>query len=80
MAQPTAAQQEAYLERVRTEIQAQMMQDLMNKITESCFKKCTGKSGDEVDRREQQCLAMCSDRYMDTMGVVNQALMSRQNK
>ena len=37
-AQPTAAQQEAYLQRFRAEMQTQMAQELMNKMTESCFK------------------------------------------
>ncbi len=35
---PTAAQQEEYLRRVREQIQAQTIQEVMGKMTEKCFK------------------------------------------
>jgi len=68
-----------YLNRVRTEIQTQMMQDLMSKITENCFKVCTGKRGEHLDSTEKTCLHNCMDRYMETMNVVNQSLVSRNS-
>lgn len=36
--QPTAAQQEQYLSKLRQQVQAQMMQEIMTKMTEKCFK------------------------------------------
>lgn len=33
-----AAQQEAYMQKLRGELQNQLVQDLMNKITDNCFK------------------------------------------
>ena len=36
--QPTAAQQEQYLNQVRQQVQQQVMQDIMTKMTEKCFK------------------------------------------
>jgi import inner membrane translocase subunit TIM13 len=78
--QPTAAQQREYLARVRQEMQQQFVQDLMHKITDNCFKTCTGKRGEGLDSSESNCVSNCMDRYMDTMGVVNQALMSRQSR
>jgi import inner membrane translocase subunit TIM13 len=47
-------------------------------MTENCFKKCTSKSGLGIDRREQNCLALCTDRYMETVGVVSEALVEHQ--
>jgi hypothetical protein len=35
---PTPAQQEAYMTQLRQQVQTQMMQELMNKMTEKCFK------------------------------------------
>jgi hypothetical protein len=31
-------QKDAYLNKFRTELQSQMIQDLLNKITDNCFK------------------------------------------
>lgn len=49
----------------------------MNRITENCFKKCTGKSGEHLEGREKQCLSNCMDRYMETMNVVSGAIRNR---
>lgn len=35
---PSAAQQEEYLNRLRTQIQTQTIQEIMQKMTEKCFK------------------------------------------
>lgn len=40
---------------------------------------CTGKRGDGLDSTEKNCLHNCINRYMDTMNVVNQTLVSRQD-
>eukprot|EP00601_Ochromonadales_sp_CCMP2298_P021754 CAMPEP_0173307374 /NCGR_PEP_ID=MMETSP1143-20121109/21120_1 /TAXON_ID=483371 /ORGANISM="non described non described, Strain CCMP2298" /LENGTH=115 /DNA_ID=CAMNT_0014248609 /DNA_START=118 /DNA_END=465 /DNA_ORIENTATION=- len=108
---PTPAQQEAYMTQLRQQVQTQMMQELMNKMTEKCFKVilfinscttshpcpaggihdpaspaaekcfkvCTGKKGEHLDSSESQCVVHCMDRYMETMQVVNQSLVSRGN-
>lgn len=36
--QPSLEQQHAYLSKVKQELQSQMIQDLMTKVTENCFK------------------------------------------
>lgn len=50
---------------------------LLQKVTDKCFKKCVGKPGTDLDSGEQKCLAMCMDRYMDTINVVSRAYTSR---
>jgi len=79
-AQPSAAQQEEYLKRLRAEMQAQMAQELMSKMTDSCFKVCTGKSGSGLSSSEEFCMANCTDRYVDVMQKVNEAMVERQNR
>jgi len=56
------------------------MQELVNKINESCFKKCAGTSGDSLASRERECLANCMGRYLESMQVVNEALSQRNNR
>lgn len=53
---------------------------LLQKITEKCFKKCIGKPGSEIDSSEQKCLAMCMDRYMDTINIVSRTYSARLQK
>mmetsp|Transcript_11242 Transcript_11242/g.10866 ORF Transcript_11242/g.10866 Transcript_11242/m.10866 type:complete len:80 (-) Transcript_11242:1095-1334(-) len=78
MADQQAQQQQ--LQQFRAELQNQMVQDLMNKMTDNCFKVCTGKRGENLDSTEKQCLNHCMDRYADTMNVVNQSLVNRQSR
>ena len=77
---PSIAQQEQYLNNLKAEVQTKMVQDLMSSMSEKCFTKCTGKSGEHLDSKEKQCLVNCMDRYMETMNVVNQVLVSKQSQ
>ena len=49
-------------------------------VTEKCVKKCAGTSGTTLDKREQGCMSLCMDRYIDTMTEVQKALMARQER
>lgn len=52
----------------------------LQKVTDKCFRKCIGKPGTEVDSSEQKCLAMCMDRYMDTIQLVSKTYVNRLQK
>ena len=52
--QPTPQQQDAYLAQMRQQVQAQFMQDLIHKITDQCYKKCTTPSGSGLSSREKR--------------------------
>ncbi len=69
--QPSPEQAEQYLNSLRLEAQTQLVQSIVNGITENCFKKCAGKSGDSLDSRETNCMSNCIDRYQETMVVIN---------
>ncbi|EWM22746.1 hypothetical protein NSK_005889 [Nannochloropsis salina CCMP1776] len=73
----TPDQQEAVIHKFRAEMAAQAMQELVQKMTDKCFSKCTGKSGNRLDSKEQNCVAMCMDRYIETMNVVQHSLSER---
>lgn len=34
-------------------------------VRDKCFEKCVAKPGSSLGSSEQQCLARCSDRYID---------------
>ncbi|CAM9418470.1 unnamed protein product, partial [Choristocarpus tenellus] len=66
---------------LQQELQAQAMQEMVQKMTEQCFNKCAKPNrGDRLDSSEQSCLAMCMDRYSDTMSVVNKAMVDRSHR
>ena len=68
------------LSRVRQEVQQQTMQELFTKISEKCFTICVAPNsskGNKLSASEQKCLAMCMDRYVDTMSVVGNAMQKR---
>lgn len=54
---------------------------MVQSMTKKCFAMCAKPSkGERLDSSEQSCIALCMDRYMDTIGVVNKALIERQGR
>lgn len=75
----TPEQQQAVMQKMAMQVNQQITADLMEKMSNVCFNKCAGISGDKLDRREQGCMASCQDRYLDAMAQVTEALQKRQN-
>jgi len=75
-----ARKQEEALNALRSNGQAQMIQDIMQKMSDSCFKVCAGKRGDGLDSSEKYCMNNCFDRYTEVMQVISKTLMENQNK
>ncbi|CAM9389486.1 unnamed protein product [Phaeothamnion confervicola] len=73
----TPEQQEALIRQMQQETQQRAVQELAQSLTVKCFKKCIKTRGERLDTGEQECLAMCMDRYIDTMGIVNKAVVDR---
>ncbi|MBN3308830.1 mitochondrial import inner membrane translocase subunit Tim13 [Amia ocellicauda] len=65
------------MEQVKVQIAVANAQELLQRMTDKCFKKCIGKPGGTLDNSEQKCIAMCMDRYMDTWNTVSKAYNSR---
>lgn len=74
----TPEQQQQVMLQAQNEANQQIMVSMMQKMTKQCFKKCAGSSGDRLDSREQSCLAMCQDRYLDCRQQVQEALQRKQ--
>lgn len=65
------------MEQVKVQIAVANAQELLQRMTDKCFKKCIGKPGGTLDNSEQKCIAMCMDRYMDAWNTVSRAYNSR---
>lgn len=65
------------MEQVKVQIAVANAQELLQRMTDKCFKKCIGKPGSVLDNSEQKCIAMCMDRYMDAWNTVSRTYNSR---
>ncbi|XP_077391190.1 mitochondrial import inner membrane translocase subunit Tim13 isoform X10 [Festucalex cinctus] len=68
------------MEQVKVQIAVANAQELLQRMTDKCFKKCIGKPGSTLDNSEQKCIAMCMDRYMDAWNTVSRTYNSRLQK
>mmetsp|Transcript_9057 Transcript_9057/g.17279 ORF Transcript_9057/g.17279 Transcript_9057/m.17279 type:complete len:90 (+) Transcript_9057:73-342(+) len=78
LGQLTPEQRQAVLAQAQQQANQAVMQEMMKKMVAACFDKCAGTSGDKLDSREQSCMAMCQDRYLETRAQVQETLMKRQ--
>ncbi|KAK3562103.1 hypothetical protein QTP86_029339 [Hemibagrus guttatus] len=67
----------AIMEQVKVQIAVANAQELLQRMTDKCFKTCIGRPGSTLDNSEQKCIAMCMDRYMDAWNTVSRAYNSR---
>uniref|UniRef100_A0A8C4RCH5 Mitochondrial import inner membrane translocase subunit n=1 Tax=Eptatretus burgeri TaxID=7764 RepID=A0A8C4RCH5_EPTBU len=67
----------ALMEQVKVQIAMANVQELIERVTDKCFKKCIGKPGTSLDNTEQKCIAMCMDRYMDAWNTVSRSYSTR---
>ncbi|XP_034035739.1 mitochondrial import inner membrane translocase subunit Tim13 [Thalassophryne amazonica] len=65
------------IEQVKVQIAVANAQELLQRMTDKCFKKCVCKPGSTLDNSEQKCIAMCMDRYMDCWNIVSRTYNSR---
>ncbi|XP_030228371.1 mitochondrial import inner membrane translocase subunit Tim13 [Gadus morhua] len=70
----------AIMEQVKVQIAVANAQELLQRMTDKCFKSVIGKPGSNLDNSEQKCIAMCMDRYMDCWNTVSRAYNSRLQK
>ncbi|XP_062580442.1 mitochondrial import inner membrane translocase subunit Tim13-like [Saccostrea cucullata] len=71
------SKREDYMNEVKQQIAIANAQELLQKMSEKCFKKCVTKPGTSLSSSENKCLAMCMDRYIDTQTLVAKAFSNR---
>ncbi|KAI0988513.1 hypothetical protein GJ496_005914 [Pomphorhynchus laevis] len=62
---------------VQQQIAVQNFQELLQKISEKCFKMCVTKPGSLLSNSEQKCLNNCTDRYIDSFNTVSRTYLNR---
>lgn len=65
------------MDAVKQQIAVANAQELLQKMSDKCFKKCIVKPGSSLDNSEQKCIAMCMDRYMDSWNLVSRTYATR---
>ncbi|KAI0212364.1 Mitochondrial import inner membrane translocase subunit Tim13 [Lamellibrachia satsuma] len=71
------AQKGQLMEQVKAQIAVANAQELLQKMSDKCFKKCISTPGASLGNSEQKCVAMCMDRYMDAWNVVSRTYTQR---
>ncbi|XP_041040855.1 mitochondrial import inner membrane translocase subunit Tim13-A-like [Carcharodon carcharias] len=59
------------MEQVKLQIAVANAQELLQRMTDKCFRKWISKPGSSLDNSEQKCIAMCMVRYMDAWNTVS---------
>lgn len=75
-----SAEKEQMMDQLKSQLAIANAQELLQKMSDKCFKKCIGKPGTSLDNSEQKCLALCMDRYMDAWNTVFRAYSGRLQK
>lgn len=72
-----SSQKEKLMEQVKAQIAVANFQEILQKMSDKCFKKCIAKPGTSLDNSEQKCVALCMDRYMDAYDIVSRTYAQR---
>ncbi|UJR10313.1 hypothetical protein I4U23_014519 [Adineta vaga] len=62
---------------VQQQLALQNAQELLQKLSDKCFKACVAKPGSSLSSSEQKCITSCSDRYMDAWNIVSRTYAER---
>ena len=58
----TPQQQSEIMQAVQQQVMLANMQELLQKVTDKCFKKCISSPGSSLGSGDQKCIALCMDR------------------
>ncbi|UJR35701.1 hypothetical protein I4U23_028450 [Adineta vaga] len=72
-----AGQRQQIMSTVQQQLAIQMAQELLQKLSDKCFKACIQKPGGTLSSSEQKCISQCSDRYMEAWNIVSRAYGER---
>ncbi|CAF0719309.1 unnamed protein product [Rotaria sordida] len=70
-------QRQQIMTSVQQQLAIQNAQELLQKLSDKCFKACIQKPGSTLSSSEQKCISQCSDRYMDAWNIVSRAYAER---
>ena len=76
----TTEQRQAVMQQIAQNAGQAAMQELLQKVSDKCFVKCVTSPGVALSNKEQICLAIGYDKYVQSLEVVKQGIMDRQNQ
>ncbi|CAF1010872.1 unnamed protein product, partial [Didymodactylos carnosus] len=71
------AQRQQIMSTVQQQLAIQNAQELLQKLSDKCFKMCISKPGGSLSNPEQKCISLCMDRYMDAWNIVSRTYAER---
>ena len=72
----SAREMQEFLEQEKQRV---MLNELVAKLTDSCWDKCvTGAPGKQFSSSESSCLSQCAQRYLDVSALVVRRFQSMQ--
>ncbi|MCJ1389362.1 protein translocase subunit [Xylographa bjoerkii] len=69
----TGSPKDAVMEQIKQEAAIDQARKLIDKMNELCFEKCIPSPGTSLSRKEEGCISMCMEKYIDTRNVVSRA-------
>ncbi|CAF1193355.1 unnamed protein product [Rotaria magnacalcarata] len=72
-----SSQRQQIMATVQQQLAIQHAQELLQKLSDKCFKACVQKPGSTLSSSEQKCISQCSDRYMEAWNVVSRSYADR---
>ena len=73
-------QAEQALQQAKMQIAQQQTQLLVSTITGKCFDKCVSSPSSSLSKREETCLAMCYDKFIQVQQVVIKSMSWKKNQ
>mmetsp|Transcript_5786 Transcript_5786/g.24361 ORF Transcript_5786/g.24361 Transcript_5786/m.24361 type:complete len:83 (+) Transcript_5786:190-438(+) len=74
----SGAQRQELEEAVQAEMLNRTVSELIQTLTRKCFQKCVTRPSGSLTGAEQNCIAKCVDRYIESMNIVSKTLMEKQ--
>ncbi|CAF0897718.1 unnamed protein product [Brachionus calyciflorus] len=75
-----ANERAALMSNIKQQLDVAHAQELLQQVSEKCFKMCIQKPGSSLSSSDQKCLTYCMDRYFDAFNIVGRAYSQRLQK
>lgn len=62
---------------IQEENQKAAVQQIIAKLTDTCWDKCMGKPGSKLSSWETDCISNCAERFLDTSMLIVQRMQKQ---
>ncbi|KAH8344629.1 hypothetical protein KR067_001672 [Drosophila pandora] len=68
---------DTFKEQVQQQAVMDSVRQMLDRICDNCFRKCVDRPSEALQAKEQRCLSMCMDRFMDSYNLVARTFQRR---